>query len=91
MAKPTQADLEKALRDAGAAHHDYEQVILGGAYDEQWPGFYAAFVLGRLGDFTSASTLSQWLDDAPRGDAWATTAAQHVLTRLADLQREPSP
>jgi hypothetical protein len=25
--------------------------------DELWAGFYAAFVLGRLGDFTAASGL----------------------------------
>ena len=63
--------LEQALRDAGAAHHDYEQVALEGQYDELWPGFYAAFVLGRLGDFAAPSRLSQWLEEAPSGEAWA--------------------
>lgn len=84
MTNPPQDELEKALRAAGSAHHDYEQVALNGVYDELWPGFYAAFVLGRLGDFTTASTLSQWLEDAPSGDAWAATAAQHVLAQLDD-------
>lgn len=47
----SQEDLERALSAAGAAHHDYEQKTLNGVRDELWPGFYAAYVLGRLGDF----------------------------------------
>ena len=56
---PTKEVLEQALAAAGKAHHDYETNILGGVRDEQWPGWYAAYVLGRLGDFTSPSQLSE--------------------------------
>jgi len=41
-------DLENALSDAGDSHHDYELKKLNGVYDEQWAGWYSAYVLGRL-------------------------------------------
>ena len=79
---PTKEVLEQALAAAGKAHHDYETNILGGVRDEQWPGWYAAYVLGRLGDFTSPSQLSEWLVAAPYGDNWATSAASYVQDQL---------
>ena len=83
MSRPSQDELEKALSDAGPAHHDYEQVTLAGNRDEQWSGFYAAYALGRVGNFAAPSALSQWLEEAPGGERWAATAASHVLSRLA--------
>ncbi len=82
MGKPTRETLAAALRAAGAAHHDYETNALGGARDEQWPGWYAAYVLGQLGDFTTPTRLSEWLRGAPHSDDWAATAADHVLISL---------
>jgi hypothetical protein len=84
MSRPSQDDLEKALSDAGSAHHDYEQVTLMGKRDERWSGFYAAYVLGRVGDFAACSALSQWLEEAPGGENWAASAARHVLSQLAN-------
>lgn len=84
MSKPSQDELEKALSYASSAHHDYENVTLAGNRDEQWSGFYAAYVLGRVGDFATPSALSQWLEEAPVGKKWAATAASHVLAQLAD-------
>ena len=84
MSKPSQDELEKALSDASSAHHDYEKVTLAGARDEQWSGFYAAYALGRVGNFATPSALSQWLEEAPVGKKWAATAASHVLSQLAD-------
>ncbi len=75
--------LEQALADAGRAHHDYETVILNGVRDELWPGFYAAFVLGRLGPFTSASRLSRLLAEVTAPTSWSAAAAAHVLAQLA--------
>jgi len=83
MKQPSQDDLTKVLGDAGSAHHEYEQVILGGKWDEQWPGFYATYTLGRIGDFVAPSELTQWLEDAPAGEIWAVAAAEYVLSRLA--------
>ncbi len=80
--KPTREMLEQALAAAGKAHHDYETNILAGVRDEHWPGWYAAYALGRLGDFTSPTQLSEWLAAAPSGDSWATSAAVFVLSQL---------
>ncbi len=54
---PSRDQLREALSAAAGAHHEYEQVALGGQHDAQWSGFYAAYVLGRLGDFASPSAL----------------------------------
>jgi len=82
MSLPSRENLAEALGHAGSAHHEYEQVTLGGTRDEQWSGFYAAFVLGRVGDFAAPSALSQWLEEAPSGEEWASSAADFVLVRL---------
>ena len=82
MAIPTQEQLAQALSEAGSAHHDYESDYLKGVRDEQWPGFYAAFALGRVGQFTSTTELTRWLEEAPGGDDWARSAAEYVLSKM---------
>jgi hypothetical protein len=79
---PSQNALMSALRAAGSAHHDYESRFLGGEHDLQWPGWYAAYVLGRLGDFAAPTDLAQWLQDAPAADDWADAASAFVRRRL---------
>ncbi len=83
MATVSQQNLEAALKAAGSAHHDYEQNTLSGIRDEYWPGFYAAYVLGRLGDFVAPSSLVPWLENAPEHEDWAAAAAAHVLAQLS--------
>ena len=83
MSHPSQEDLAQTLAAAAAAHHDYEKVTLRGEHDERWPGFYASYALGRLGDFIAPSTLYSWLEEAPAGDDWATSAAAYVIKRMA--------
>ncbi|HSG30232.1 MAG TPA: hypothetical protein VLB82_01675 [Thermodesulfobacteriota bacterium] len=75
-------DLEKALSSAGSAHHDYEVNTLNGVRDEMWPGFYAAYVLGRLGDFAPASVLNSLLESAPSNENWAASTAEYVIKEL---------
>ncbi len=84
MTLPTLPDLTQALSDAGAAHHEFEQVILNGVRDELWAGFYAAFALGRLGNFTTPSQLNNLLTDAPLENDWAAAAANYVLAALSN-------
>lgn len=79
---PSKSSLEVALADAGHAHHDYETVVLKGVRDELWSGFYAAFVLGRLGGFTSAGRLAQLLEAVPAQPDWSAVATEHVLAQL---------
>jgi hypothetical protein len=81
-AKPAVTDLESALRAAGQAHHDYESNFLNGEADKHWAGWYAGYVLGRLGDFTSPTSLTRWLAEAPSEGDWAPAAARHVAQRL---------
>ena len=78
---PDQAALREALADAAASHHDYEAVYLKGVRDSQWSGYYAAFVLGRLGGFAPASVLATCLEAAEGAD-WATAASDLVIDRL---------
>ena len=80
---PSRDQLREALSAAGGAHHDYEQGALGGQRDAQWSGFYAAYALGRLGDFASPTALAGWLEAAPGADDWADQAAAFVLARLS--------
>ncbi len=80
--RPPLPQLQQALADAAAAHHEYEQNALAGRRDEQWPAFYAAFVLGRLGPFVAPSTLSTWLSQAPASEQWAASTARFLLARL---------
>ncbi len=74
--------LEQALAAAGAAHHEYEQNVLGGERDAQWAGWYAAFVLGRIGDFAPPSTLTRWLENTMAEGDWAAAAATRILQEL---------
>lgn len=81
MPAPSQPDLSTALSDAASAHHEYETTALKGERDAQWSGFYAAFAIGRLGDFAKPSALAGWLEEAS-GDNWSDAAAKLVLARL---------
>ena len=80
---PTMDELTEALRAAGAAHHEYEQTVLRGVRHEEWAAFYAAYVLGRLGDFTPPSALTKWLTEAPLTENWAESAAAHILSGIS--------
>ena len=78
----TLTSLQDALSAASECHHDYELNILNAEPDKQWAGWHAAYVLGRLGDFVSPTTLTQWLKDTPDGDNWFDLAASYILKQL---------
>ena len=80
---PFDSDLAEVLTAAGSAHHEYEQTALKGVRDELWAGFYAAYVLGRLGDFTAASRLAALLEEVDAPSNWSAAAAEHVTTALS--------
>jgi hypothetical protein len=75
-------DIGERITALLASKEYYEQNSLGGERDAQWPGFYAAYVLGRVGDFAAPSALAGWLDSAPGGDDWAGQAAAWVLSKM---------
>ncbi|MCG3211223.1 MAG: hypothetical protein FOGNACKC_04862 [Anaerolineae bacterium] len=37
--------IARLLSQAGSAHHQYEQTILKGVYDQEWPAWYANYVI----------------------------------------------
>ena len=81
---PTEAELQTALKAASEAHHNYESEYLAGKRDEMWPGWYAAYVLGRHGDFATPTELTRLIEGAPKeSDDWAATAAPHIIAGLA--------
>ena len=77
----TKAALEQALRDASTSHHNYEENVLGGVRDERWSGWYAAYVLGRLGDFTSPSELSRLLESVSGDGDWYSIASAMICQK----------
>ena len=71
-----------ALKAAGSAHHHYQTGFLKGVRDEYWAGWYAAYALGRLGDFIDPSKLTECLlADAGEGD-WSENIAEIVLSKI---------
>ena len=79
---PSEKEIKRALILAGSAHHEYEQKILRGVRDTQWAGWYAAYVLGHLGNFTSPSLLTRWIEKVPAGDDWFAAAAAFVFQQM---------
>jgi hypothetical protein len=79
---PSKSELAQALSAAASAHHEFEQTALEGVRDDLWAGFYAAFVLGRLGDVAAASRLAALLEEVDAPSNWSETAAEHVLIKL---------
>ena len=75
--------LIQTLKEAAAAHHGYEETTLKGQRDEQALGWYAGFVLGRLGNFASPSDLEAWFQETHVMNKYE-EAARNVMQHLAD-------
>lgn len=66
MTHTNQAAIAALLRQAGAAHGEYEERELNGVYDQHWPDWYAAYLVqhglsGLLHRGLSAEQLSMQL------------------------------
>lgn len=54
------AAVTRLLGQAGAAHGVYEEGELGGVYDQQWPQWYAAYLVAHgLGDLLGAQATAE--------------------------------
>lgn len=84
---PTKQELVKTLISAAKAHHEFQSNFLGGVRHSQWAGWYAAYVLGRLGDFTTPSFLAGWLEEVTDKNGWFNKAAEHVLLEVENAER----
>ena len=78
----TKSALEQALRDASSSHHEYEVNVLDGVRDEYWSAWYAAYVLGRLGDFTSPSELTHLMDSVSSDGDWFSNASCLIFDKF---------
>ncbi len=79
---PTKEQLLKTLIDAGKAHHEFQSNFLGGVRHTQWAGWYSAYILGRLGDFTTPTLLTEWLEEIPNDKGWFRKAAEHIFLNI---------
>ncbi len=79
---PTHKALVKTLNEAWAAHKEFENGYLNGVRDEQWSTWYTGYVLGRLGDFVSPSSLVVWLESVEDEEDWTEAAASLVLKEI---------
>lgn len=79
---PDRDTLATVLATADAVHEEYERTALKGMGDDKWPGFVAAFVIGRLGEFVTASRLAILIEEVDDSGDWPRAAADHVLTKL---------
>ena len=84
MRDVTVEQLRAALDAAARAHHDYETVALRGKRDEQWSGFYAAYMLGRLGDLMRSDELAAVLDQVEATSNWSAAAGRAVAAVMAE-------
>jgi len=82
--------LIEILRKASTAHGDYEVNILNGVYDDNWPAWYAAYVVGVLGiEIIKPAKLTRLFLEAhsahqeqnPKVD-WPTFYADYIINNL---------
>jgi hypothetical protein len=78
------------LSQAGSAHHHFEQTVLKGVYDQEWPAWYARYVIAYgleelLSTTVPVEQLSQFLaenyelykrENSPLG--WADYTARQI-------------
>jgi hypothetical protein len=82
---PTQEQLMKTLIDAAKAHHEYQSNFLGGVRHTLWAGWYSAYVLGRLGEFTTPTLLTGWLEEVADEKPWFKKATEYVLIKIRNV------
>ena len=62
MSYPSLDTLATLLETAGNAHGAYETTELGGVYDQQWPQWYAAYLVAHgINDLLPAPLISEQL------------------------------
>jgi hypothetical protein len=84
------------LVQAQEAHHEFEATELKGVYDQDWPGWYAAFAVehglgGLVGHAIDVDRLTRFLADSnadfeaaePKpSEPWAAYTARRITTEL---------
>ncbi len=79
---PEKGLLKETLAEAWDTHSEYQRNFLEGERDEVWAGWYAGFILGRLGLFTTPTILTRLLEATEHEADWAEAAAVYILNAL---------
>lgn len=79
---PNQEELSKLLQEVWDTHSEFQHVYLNDVHDEMWAGWYAAFLIGRLGHIAPASQLTNLLEEVGGQENWTVRAAAHLLENL---------
>jgi len=77
---PDKETLSKLLTETWDVHSEFQENYLNGVRDEMWAGWYAGYLLGRLGNFTTPTALTRLLEETEKLDPWADRAAEHLLS-----------
>jgi hypothetical protein len=98
MADLLQEKLTALLEQAASAHHVYESEELKGVLDEQWPAWYADYLLNNGLDALLASQadsdeiaaaleqVTQHQKQEGNSQPWAAYAAAQLIAQLNSLQ-----
>jgi hypothetical protein len=81
---PSKQQLLKTLIDAAKSHHEFQSNYLDGVRHEQWAWWYSAYLLGRLGEFTTPTQLTKWLSDVTDKNSWFKAAAEHISLKVSN-------
>lgn len=89
-----QQKISHLLSQAGSAHHVFEQTVLKGVYDQDWPAWYANYVIehglsDRLGRAVTVELLARFLSDTndlyeqtDKRQSWADFTAAKIAEKF---------
>lgn len=93
----TQMQLRTLLSEAGSTHHVFEQTALKGAYDQDWPAWYADYLIAHgLRELVQKPITAEWLSrflqqsneerlESDPPPVWVDYTAQDLLSQLSAL------
>ena len=94
MAQDRVEEIAALLVQAGSAHHQYEQTALKGVYDQEWPRWYAGYVVEQgisalLGHVVTVDQVTAFFITSYRefqrlkpNEDWAVFTARQLQTQL---------
>ena len=77
--------LIEALSEAATQHQEFQEGFLKGQFDDEWHSFYAAFIIGKLGTFTTPSKLTELIKKADaniKAKLWQENFAEFILDNI---------
>ena len=80
---PSEKQIKHALIEAAKTHHEFQDNYLAGVRHEQWAFWYAAYMLGKLGEFISPTKLTRLMEEAPDQKQWFSSAAKHISDNIS--------